>query len=758
MHTITNTTQPNLTLSPDGVALTYQDRPVLVPGGAWMELRTPDDVISIAWFDDGANLLVSKVGPLTLTVSGEDDPGAHAGFIRVTLTVTHTGEAPVDINLKWTLKLAAQEQAPRWLIPALLYKDNWQQYDSLPSLAGEPNVEKYISPWWTFRADLTAVPMVMAWTPNGAAAMILAEEQAGALVSVGLDNRPGQRALVGAWPYREEPRRRESRPDLDPTQPVVTYATLAPGESRAVSFWLYAAENTPYAFAPALRETFARWDAAYPAHPWFGVREGMAHSAHGLFTWHYDPEVGALWETCAYDGYYGKNARQVDRFEMHTAFVSGIPYAHPLRQFGLRYHRPDMAEAGKKVIDLCCANLAPWGTFWSKYALDEGWTTGWPAPHRWHKEKALYAEGKQTRELQARTIAEATIFTARAALAEPEADTRARWTAAVRSNLDFVCRTQREDGNVGEAYSGVDGSVLDWDGEAGLHWITALVEGYRLTGEARYLAAAVRAGAFFRPAVEDAYITGAPEGGHLLPTSEDPQNAVMAYVNLWEATGDAQWLDVARMAADDLMTFRWQYNTTFPQMTQLERYDYRTKGMDISSPNNIHIHPFGLIVTPELTRLWAATGDTYLLKQTRNHLLGCHQMMATADGVMDARRGMMTERWFQTPAGAPKGGTLQLSHAWCVGLVLYADMFAHEEGNLYWDGDAQELIALDALEVSSADGGWTVRNPWRAPIVVTLVVRHAPQLIVDGVVRTGEGELWRTTLTLDAGATCTIVG
>ena len=718
----------------------------------WLEIHTPSQTTHAA-FESKAGHLIGKSGDLAIDVVCGNDPGQVTTFAQVTLTFSNTGTAPLSFNAKWTLPLADQTSAPRWLIPALLYKDNVQQYPGgLPSLAGEPNIQSSRSPFWVFRADLTAVPMVMAWTGNTSVAMVMEETTAGEMAGIGLDNRPGRRALVGTWPYREEPRQRDTAstgPDV--TLPVIRLATLGPGKSVAVSFWLHTGDGSPHAYAPILRETFSRWDDRHPLNPWYPIRDGMDHAAHGLFEWHFDRESGALWETCSYDRYYAKNDRHVDRFEMHTGFVSGVPYAHAMRQYGVKHQRSDIAEAGRRVIDLCCSNLTPFGTFWSKYSRAEGWTSGWPSPQ--HASRGIDYLAAGSREIQARTIADATLFSARAAQVETHAQSRELWTGAVRSNLDFILGVMRPDGNPGEAYFAKDGSVLDWDGEAGIFWIAAMVEGYRLTSQQCYLDAAVRMGNHFAPAVEDAYLTGAPEGMHLLPTSECPQNAVVSYVLLWEATGDARWLALAHQSADLLMTFRWQYNTVFPEMTLLGKYDYRTKGMDISSPNNVHLHPYGLIAVPELVRLWEATGDTYLLKQTRNNLLGCHQMLASADGVFDARRGMMSERWLQTPNGIAKGGTLQLSHSWAIGLVLYADLWLSEYGQIFIDSEAGVAVALDAVRITDEGDHYIIENPWSRPLDLRLRFRHpkkhttsitlAPgeKRAIRGVVQTSQVEL-----------------
>jgi len=476
-------------ISDVGLALRYGDATVVATGTDWVEIRGPDGCFP-------------PNGPVTVAASVSEDAGPCAALHKVRLALRNGSPRAVRVNVKWTLPLHGADRPPRWLIPGLLYKDNVQQYDGgLPSLAGEPNLAKSRSPWWTFRSDLCAVPMVMAWLPRAAVAMLQCERQAGHMTGVGLDNRPGRRAIVGVWPYREEPRCRDTRSFArDVLAPEIEYAELAPGAEVQLDFWLHAAPPDPYAFAPVLRETFRRWDEAYPARPWFPTSEAADHAAFGLFTWHYDPEHAALWEVCSYDACYGLNARQVRRFEMHTGFVSGIPYAHALRRHGLRVGRADMAEAGRRVIDFCCRTLTPFGTFWSRFRLADGWTTGWPSPQRTGRRAA---EGSASGELQARTLTEATIFAARAAAAERDAPaSRDLWAAAVRSNLEFVLRTMRPDGNPGEAYDRA-GAVLDWDGEAGLHWITALVEGYRLLGDVRYLEAAARVGRFFLPAVAE---------------------------------------------------------------------------------------------------------------------------------------------------------------------------------------------------------------------------------------------------------------
>jgi hypothetical protein len=101
-------------------------------------------------------------------------------------------------------------------------------------------------------------------------------------------------------------------------------------------------------------------------------------------------------------------------------------------------------------------------------------------------------------------------------------------------------------------------------------------------------------------------------------------------------------------------------------------------------------------------------------------------MLSSADGVFDAPRGMMTERWHQSPNGIAKGGTLPLSHSWAIGVVLYADLFAAAYGQILIDGETGEVVALEALTLTRQEGDvWLVTNPWDRELALTVAVRCA---------------------------------
>ena len=217
---------------------------------------------------------------------------------------------------------------------------------------------------------------------------------------------------------------------------------------------------------------------------------------------------------------------------MHVGWVSGAPYAYALLAYGRKHGISRYIQAAHSVLSKVASGIAPNGTFWASWIVGKGWTTGWNPKSDW---------------LQARTIAEATLFMIRALVLEQSyGDQHKDWEQAVLSNLDFAEAHQREDGNFGSYYHCESGRVEEWDGAGGMLWIAALLEGAQLFGNSDYKEAAVAGGAYYESFIINEYIYGAPEDVHLTPTSEDAYNAVVSYVLLYEHDKQDKWLDLAK--------------------------------------------------------------------------------------------------------------------------------------------------------------------------------------------------------------------
>jgi hypothetical protein len=530
-------------------------------------------------------------------------------------TVAYEGTVPVDAGIRFELRLAGTED-PRWLVPGVFYGENRPEGCTriYPRFTpGHVDLQRMESDAWSFRADRCSTPAVFA---NGRGLMTSEVSPLGQ-AGVGFAWRGGQPIVWLDFPYREEPLRYDGS-ETPAAADVQTYR-WNPGESVQLDV----REATPADLRPR---------GAFVDPGWIGVEEAAALAAYGLHAWHYKPDPPRLIETRSFD-------TLEERDHMHVSWVSGVPYAHALLVHARRVGNEEYRAAATAVLDHVAENLTPGGTFWSQWTFDRGWTWGWHPDHS---------------RLHARTLADAALFLHRAG---------PRWAAAVRSNLDVVLRTQRDDGALPAAHHVETGDALSWEGTAGMSWIPALVE-------AGHAEEARAAGEWFKR-FETWY--GAPEDVDLAPTSEDGYAAVMAFVALedWET---------AKRAADWMLTFRYTYDVVFEPETMLGRHAFRSRGADQASPANQHLHAFGLICLPEMVRLARETGDDFYLATARENLACFRQFVARHDGDFGARKGMTTERYYQTDVFAPKGGLLPLAHAWTTGVLLYGCESALELG------------------------------------------------------------------------------
>lgn len=604
-----------------------------------------------------------------LVASGASDEAAARLTVRrsgthgydLELEVTWTGE-PEDAGLRVALDLPGAVTRPRWLVPGSFYRENRPDGTAVPYpravlAGGDPAA--FESSWWSFRSDRAAAPAVFGWTDT--ACVGLATDAVTAVGMAGLGFRADGPAPA-VWvdlPYREEPV--VYRGSAEPGEAEAATHRWETGETHRFALQATVREPDPHAYAPLVRARYDRDRQYHPLAPWMGPADAAALTAEALWRWHWHPEHEVFYGTAAFD----RALPSGDRPSMHVAWVGGVPWAYALLSYGRRSGDDRYVDAGTRVIDHVCSARTPGGTFWGEWRLGKGWGAGW---------------NRDPNRLHARTLAEATLFTLRAVEAEAaRGHAHPEWEKAAAANLDVAAAAQDSDGNLGSYYHQATGLVDSREGAAGLLWVAALAEGARVLGRPDLVDVAGRAGDHYARFVEDAFVHGAPEDVHTAPTSEDGYNALIAYLRLHEASPDPAWLRLARLSADWMLTFRWTYNVEFGRHTILRHYDFRTRGADNASPPNQHLHAYGLIALEELVALWRLTGDRYYLDRARDNLACFLQMIARDDGDFNARRGMVTERYYHTDCFGPKGSLLTLSHTWCAGVTLLGSLVALDD-------------------------------------------------------------------------------
>ena len=577
----------------------------------------------------------------------------------IDLEIVLASAEPIAAGIGIDLRLG-EAADPHWLVPGVFYGENRPAASRARYPRWAPDGgDDFTAERWSFRSDRAATPAVFATAGRITAA--LATTETSAIGPSGLSFGGGESAgpvEIGLrFPYRDDP---VVYNGSDAPQPAdLPRHAWSPGERVNLRFRVYLTDRP--ARSAIVRDLHAWLSASSGVAPWVSIPAAAALATEGLLRWHYHRAESALYETAAFERSGARSAVEPgDRRAMHVAWLSGTPTAAALLAHGKRTGETAAIDAGRRVLDAIAANLAPCGTFWGQWSADRGWGKGW-------------TPGADA--LHARTIAEATLFMARAASGADQREART-WRTAVASNLAFVAHRQAEDGRIPSAWNGRTGEIQGWAGCAGLGWVPPLVEGSALLERPDYLDAAARAGAAYADVLDGDYLFGAPEDVDLGPSSEDGYVAVMAYVALAESATDGRervrWLALAARAADWMLTFRFAYDVAFEPDTLLGRFGYRSRGTDLASPANQHLHTYGLICVGELVRLSRLTGDAHFAQRARESLAAARQFIARHDGDFGARRGMTPERFFQTNYGGAKGWIGPLSHAWSLGLLLWA--------------------------------------------------------------------------------------
>ena len=570
----------------------------------------------------------------------------------------HDARRAVTGRLRVSAELSSKD--PWFLIPGAFYGENRPTgndriFPRFETGAHPPSeVDPLTSDHWSFRADRAATPAVFVWAGPGRGGLALAAGGQTELGITGLGlahDSTSTTALIHLdFPYRESPVSYYG--DHRPRPADVATHTFLPGSITRLRVRVFSLGADRHDYADVLRCLHTESAPHHDLQPWVDVADAADLSAEGLLHWHYDPDPGVLLETVGFDrGIAGRDGLSVDRQAMHVGWVSGVPWAYALLAHGLRTQQAEEIQAARRVIDFITTARSPSGTYWGVWYRQHGWSGSW---------------SKFEHGLHARTLGEAALFTVRADRLSPDE----QWVSSVRDNIEVILRRQRADGNLGSIHHAYSGEVLSWEGAAGLTWVAVFAEAS--SWDRRYLPAAEAAGRYYQTFVEREFIHGAPEDVDLAPSSEDGYAAVIAYAALYRHARNRHWLEVARRAADWMLTFRYSYNVTFGPATLLGHYDFRTRGGDQASPSNQHLHAYGLICTAELHELSGWTGDPYYAERADEALSCFRQFVARQDGDFNAYRGMVSERYYQTECFQPKGMLLTLSHAWSVGVLLLA--------------------------------------------------------------------------------------
>ena len=102
-----------------------------------------------------------------------------------------------------------------------------------------------------------------------------------------------------------------------------------------------------------------------------------------------------------------------------------------------------------------------------------------------------------------------------------------------------------------------------------------------------------------------------------------------ALLALHKATGEADYLEGARRAAQLLSTWVVMWDVPLPPQSTLGRLGFRSTGwLACDSPGAGYIHPMGTLCVPELVEMGVLTGDKGFLLAAELLQAGCNETVA----------------------------------------------------------------------------------------------------------------------------------
>lgn len=181
------------------------------------------------------------------------------------------------------------------------------------------------------------------------------------------------------------------------------------------------------------------------------------------------------------------------------------------------------------------------------------------------------------------------------------------WRRTALDACNFFLEHPLKDGTFGKAWS-VDGECLSEESTCGAFVLWAMLKAYRTTRDARYLEASKRA---FRTYSERDLHRLQCWGGAIDVNCIDKESCwpvLMSALDLYEITGEKQYLRDAELAGSYLASFQVSYSVPFQPESPLGRMNYDTFGGTNISVQGTGQDPWGALITLGWLRLAKATG------------------------------------------------------------------------------------------------------------------------------------------------------
>jgi rhamnogalacturonyl hydrolase YesR len=192
---------------------------------------------------------------------------------------------------------------------------------------------------------------------------------------------------------------------------------------------------------------------------------------------------------------------------------------------------------------------------------------------------------------------------------------KSEWKKGLRRVCDAFVRLWEHAGQFGQFVDSRTGKVVVGGSSSGAIVPAGLAVASRWFGKERYLeTACAAADAFYRDFVKQGVSCGGPGDACQNPDSESWYALVESFTELYEVTGNPQWLERATQAARQFATWVVSYDFKFPAPSTFAQAGIRSTGAVFANTQNKHAAP-GMCTYSGLAllKLYRATGDRFYL-------------------------------------------------------------------------------------------------------------------------------------------------
>ncbi len=173
---------------------------------------------------------------------------------------------------------------------------------------------------------------------------------------------------------------------------------------------------------------------------------------------------------------------------------------------------------------------------------------------------------------------------------------------------DFVKKDQQESGVYGRGWY-PDGECYVREGTVGAFMIAPMIRAYSATGDDTYLQSAVKAFDYYYSEFERLGYTTAGALDTWCIDKESSMPLLRSALMLYDALGDASYIDKAEDISYYLSTWMWHYKSCYDEEDDAARYGYSTFGATSVSVQHHHLDVYAIMWVPEWIRLAELTGN-----------------------------------------------------------------------------------------------------------------------------------------------------